>query len=90
LISVSDARLRFLAADAFISFLDEILVGANARDPSPREKPAKQRLKNKLAGAPAETSLLTTEQAASKLGLAEGTLAKMRISGDGPLFQKLV
>lgn len=33
--------------------------------------------------------LLTTHQAALRLGLARGTLAKLRVYGGGPPFKKL-
>lgn len=35
------------------------------------------------------TSVLRTRQAAAYTGLAESTLEKMRLSGDGPRFLKL-
>lgn len=36
-----------------------------------------------------EITLLTVEEAATALGLAKSTLAKMRLRGDGPPYIKL-
>ncbi len=88
LIEVSDPRLRFLAPDGFISFLDEVIADGRSAEAPLRQKPENQRLKTKVAVVSGETNLLTTEQVAATLGLAVGTLAKMRVSGDGPPFQK--
>jgi hypothetical protein len=89
LIEVADQRLRFLAPDAFISFLDDPVAYARAHEPTQAEKPANRRLKPLVTEAPGETDLLTTEQAAARLGLAVGTLAKMRVSGDTPPYHKV-
>jgi hypothetical protein len=89
LIEVSDQRLRFVAPDAFISFLDEVVSSRQGREPTPTERPASRRLKPITTEGLGDTDLLTTEQAAARLGLAVGTLAKMRVSGDGPLFHKV-
>ena len=35
------------------------------------------------------TALLSTEQAAERLGLSSSTLAKWRVAGTGPAFRKL-
>lgn len=88
LVEVADQRLRFVAPDGFISFLDELATPPQSPESTP-EKPATRRLKPLMTEAPAETGLLTTEQAAARLGLAVGTLAKMRVSGDTPPYHKV-
>jgi hypothetical protein len=89
LIEVSDQKLRFLAPDAFISFLDDVVRSAQSHQPTPAENPANRRLKPLATEVTGGTDLLITEQAAARLGLAVGTLAKMRVSGDGPPYHKV-
>lgn len=89
LVEVSDERLRFLAPHAFVTFLDEVGRPAKSSDVRPIEKGERGRLKPFGRETSGETNYLTTEQVAEKLGLAPGTLAKWRVSGAGPPFQKL-
>jgi hypothetical protein len=88
LVEVSDQRLRFLTPDAFISFLDGV-VSSKTPMGSAVEKESRRRLKPLADELPIGTDLFTTEQAAARLGLAVGTLAKMRVSGEGPPFHKV-
>jgi len=89
LVETSDQRLRFLTPDAFISFLDSVVASPNTPDGRIVEKQSGRRLKPLADELPRGTDLLITEQAATRLGLAVGTLAKMRVSGEGPPFHKV-
>ncbi len=85
-------RLRFVLPDGLIALLDELTapaevpeeaetaVAQGARDRPPEDLPVSPEAKKRL---------LTAKDAASYIGLAAQTLAKMRVTGDSPPFYKV-
>ena len=82
-------RLKFMLADDFIGFLDE-LAGTSTASPTKRKKGDQGRIVvDPASGAINTKRLLTTHEAAEYTGIARQTLAKFRVSGDSPPFHKI-
>lgn len=77
-------RLRFVAPERLVAFLDEFAPTADA--PTPHLRGPRARVGT--AGR-TEMRMLITEDAAKYLGVATQTLAKLRWSGDSPPYFKV-
>lgn len=87
--NVDRERIRLLAPDELIGFLDELTSGAPRSEPARNAGPTKKPAKPLDLKSGAGKTMLMPPEAAVYLGLAVQTLAKMRVSGEGPLFSKL-
>ena len=79
-------RLRFLVPNGLIAFLDALS--------PPGDRKIKESPDRKVEGGPSpapevKKRLLIAKDAASYIGLAAQTLAKMRVTGDSPPFYKV-
>jgi hypothetical protein len=78
-------RVRILSPGGLAEFLDEM----SATEPKARQKSVAKPSTQPQAGAYEGKHLLVAEDAAPYVGLARQTLAKMRVSGEGPPFHKI-
>jgi hypothetical protein len=83
-LSVVDDRLRFVLVQDLASVLDALIAGPMAVPKGP----------SKRSGLPSPTTggkrpMLGTHEAADYLKIARQTLAKFRVTGEGPAFYKL-
>jgi predicted DNA-binding transcriptional regulator AlpA len=87
-----DPRIKLLSVDGLIAFLDGF-AGRGAGQPALAVHRSGGTPKTAPPDAPdgpnERVSWLVAEDAASYVGLAKQTLAKMRVSGDGPVFHKI-
>ncbi len=85
---VDEKRVRFLSPDGFIAFLDEFETPKPAKeaDRSIRSQKGNQ---EPPTDAGVTQRLFIAEDAATYLGLAVQTLAKLRWSGDSPPYCKV-
>jgi predicted DNA-binding transcriptional regulator AlpA len=86
-LAVAEERLRFMAPEALIAFLDEFDAPVQARPSVPKGKESQSAKTSMPAG---ETKrMLIARDAAAYVGLATQTLAKLRVTGDSPPYYKV-
>ena len=83
--SDGDERLRFLVPEGLAAFLDASGLSRKAVAPGTNEAAESP----PPPAAPAKKRLLIAKDAAAYIGLAQQTLAKMRVTGDSPPFYKV-
>ncbi len=85
LVGVGEERLLFLVPEGLTAFLDQMAASSGPSTPDMVPTPG-----GGLRVSPeAKKRLLIAKDAASYIGLAQQTLAKMRVTGDSPPFYKV-